>query len=620
MIRAVLLAAALLAGFQDPKPAARVDLAGDALPDGAIARLGTKRWRTPGRVWSLAFGKDARSLLVGAGTTLLLWDVEKNQRVRAFPGHRGVVGSIALHPDGERALTGAGDGTMALWNLKTGERLRSFTGHEGRVWTAALSKDGSLALSAGMDGSIGLWKTDTGERTQTLKAHKGSVNCAVFLDGDTRILSGGADGRLILWDAATGAKLKSVPAHAGEISGLSVGPDGKTIVTTSGKLIPGDEPETNEGTMAVWDLESGRRRKLIRHRAGFLWSAFAGDARTVIAACADRSAALWDLESGDALQTFEGLGDRTHPIAVRDGIVAIGDGTAVALFDASTGKRRFDVPGHSDSVGGVGFLPDGRAVTAGADGWIALWEASTGRRVRMIDTGALEFGSLALSATGQLALTGGWRAAPSLWNLETGALVRTFEGRSARGVVLGPKTAVTGLLDGSVLVSDLDTGTPVRRWKGSVSGAVALRPDGKLALVPAAPKSAAVIDVETGQQVRALDGHGRDVLCMAFAPDGSRAATGGGDGFILLWDGDCAKETGRLEAGAPVRALAFGPNGLLAAGHGSGVSVWDAAGKRLASFQGHSGGVTSVAIDSAGRRVLSGSGDTTALVWEIPAR
>src|SRR5688572_7776522 len=429
MIRAVLLAAALLAGFQEPKPAARVDLAGDALPEGAVARLGTRRWRTPGRVWSLAFGKDNRTLLVGAGTTLLSWDVEKNQRRRAFQGHRGVVGSIAVHPDGDRALTGAGDGTMALWNLASGERIRSFTGHEGRVWTAALSKDGSVALSAGMDGTIGLWKTETGERTQTLRGHKGSVNCAVFLDRDTRILSGGADGRLILRDAATGGRLKSVEAHAGEISCIAIGSDGKTIVTTSGRLIPGDEAEQTEGAIAVWDLESGRRRKLIRNRAGFLWAVFAADTRTLIAGCADRSAALWDLDSGTPIQTFEGLGDRTHPIAVRDGIVAIGDGTAVALFDANTGKRHFDVPGHSDAVGGVAFLPDGRAVTAGADGWISLWESSTGKRVRMIDTGALEFGSLSLSPSAPPRPTGGWRGPPSRLNRQSGGQGRAVCGR-----------------------------------------------------------------------------------------------------------------------------------------------------------------------------------------------
>lgn len=617
MIR--VLIAALLVLPQEPK---RVDLAGDSLPEGAVSRLGTRRWRTPGRVWSLAFGKDGRTLLVGAGTTLLLWDLEKNERVRAFQGHRGVVGSIALHPDGARALTGAGDGTMALWNLEGGNRIRSFAGHEGRVWSVALSKDGSTALSAGMDGTLGLWNVETGERIRTFKGHRGAAMGAAFVKGESQVLSVGVDGRLILWDASTGERLKSVEAHRDEISGLAISPDGRTAVTTCGRIIPAEGPEPAEGSLAAWDIESGRRLRLITGRAGFLWAAFMPDGKNVIASCADRSAAIWDLETGARQLNFDGLGDRTHPVAIRDGVAAIGDGTSVATFDANSGKRRFDVPGHSDGVGGVGFMPDGRAVTAGADGWIAIWDPESGRRVRAIDTGALEFGSLAMSADGKQALTGGWRSPVSLWNLESGERIQQFAGYSARGLAFGPGTVAAGLLDGRILVWDSETGLRMRELPGDAAGIFAVRPDGKRALIPVAPKSSGWVNYATGDLLGRVDAHGRVVTSMAFSPDGAMAATGGQDGFVYLWNGEGGeeKEKARLEAGSAVRALAFGPRGLLAAGHSTRVTVWDApTGRLLATFQGHGGGVTSVAIDRDGRRVISGSGDTTAMVWKIPA-
>ena len=613
----LLVAMILVSALQEPKPAARADLAGDPLPEGAISRLGTRRWRTPGRVWSLAFGKDGRTLLVGAGTTLLLWDLEKNDRRQVFQGHRGVVGSIALHPDGVRALTGAGDGTLALWNLEEGRRIRSFTGHEGRVWSVALSKDGSTALSAGMDGTLGLWNVESGERTRTFKGHRGAATGAAFVKGETQVLSVGVDGRMILWNAATGERLKSVDAHRDEISGLALSPDGRTAVTTCGRLLPAEGPEPAEGSLAAWDIESGRRTGFIKGRAGFLWAAFTPDGKNVVASCADRSAAIWDLESGARLLTFEGIGDRTHPIAIRDGLAAIGDGTSVALFDANTGKRRFDVPGHGDGVGGVGFMPDGRAVTAGADGWISIWDPDSGRRVRAIDTGALEFGSLALSPDGSRAFTGGWRAPASLWNLETGECVRRFDGASARGVAFGPGTVAAGHLDGRVVVWNAESGARLLEFAGSASGTLAVRPDGKRALIPFG-KTPAIVDLETGTVLRRLDGHAREVTSLAYDTDGSTLATGDADGRIILWDGEGEKEKGRLEAGSAVRAIAFGPRGLLAAGHSTRVTVWSA-GRLLATFQGHGGGVTSVAIDRDGRRVISGSGDTTAIVWKIPA-
>jgi WD40 repeat protein len=489
------------------------------------------------------------------------------------------------------------------------------------VWTVAVSKDGATALSAGMDGTLGLWNVETGERTRTLKGHEGAAMGAAFVKDGAHVLSGGADGRLILWDAATGARLKSVEAHRGEISGLAISPDGRTAVTTCGRMIPVEGAGRADGGMAMWDLESGRRLRHIPGRAGFLWAAFMPDGKSAIAGCDDRTAALWDLESGDRIQAFEGLGDRTHPVAIRDGVVAIGDGTAVALFDANTGKRRFDVAGHSDAVGGVGFLPDGRAVTAGADGWISIWDARTGRRSRTIDTGALEFGTLAVGPDGRRVLSGGWKSPVELWDLESGASLRRFEGLSARGLGVGSGVIVAGLLDGRVISWDFETAVPLRQFAGAASGAVAVRPDGKLGLIPAGPKSAAVIDLTSGAILRKLEGHDREVTSMAFSADGALAATGGADGRVIVWDGDGAKESKRFETGSPVRALSFGPGGLLAAGNSGGVTVWDAAsGARLASFKGHAGGVTSVAIDGAGKRVISGSGDTTAIVWELPAR
>ena len=107
---------------------------------------------------------------------------------------------------------------------------------------------------------------------------------------------------------------------------------------------------------------------------------------------------------------------------------------------------------------------------------------------------------------------------------------------------------------------------------------------------------------------------------MAFSPEGA-AVTGGADGLVLVWDKEGGKETGRLTIGSRIGALASGPRGLLAVGHSTGLSIWNApAGRPIADFRGHSAPVTSVAIDAPGRRAISGSSDTTAIVWEIPAR
>src|SRR5438093_708730 len=66
-----------------PQPRPRVDLHGDPLPDGAVARLSTTRWRL--HESPLTFSPDGRYALVVGETTRLV-DAATGNTVRVFPG------------------------------------------------------------------------------------------------------------------------------------------------------------------------------------------------------------------------------------------------------------------------------------------------------------------------------------------------------------------------------------------------------------------------------------------------------------------------------------------------------------------------------------------------------
>ncbi|WP_238537648.1 hypothetical protein, partial [Zavarzinella formosa] len=71
-----LLMIALSAGAE-PGPAPReirTDLHGDRLPVGAIARLGTVRWRPDGAARSLAFGPGDKTIFSCTNRELVEWD------------------------------------------------------------------------------------------------------------------------------------------------------------------------------------------------------------------------------------------------------------------------------------------------------------------------------------------------------------------------------------------------------------------------------------------------------------------------------------------------------------------------------------------------------------------
>lgn len=69
--------------------------------------------------------------------TVRLWDVQSGECVRIFIGHRSMVLSLAMSPDGRYMASGDEDGTIMMWDLSTGRFITPLIGHTSCVWTLA---------------------------------------------------------------------------------------------------------------------------------------------------------------------------------------------------------------------------------------------------------------------------------------------------------------------------------------------------------------------------------------------------------------------------------------------------------------------------------------------------
>src|SRR5262249_46813679 len=97
-------------------------------------------------------------------------------------------------------------------------------------------------------------------------------------------------------------------------------------------------------------------------------------------------------------------------------------------------------------------------------------------------------------------------------------------------------------------------------------------------------------------------------------------ATGGMAGPVCLWDAATGKLLRPFEGQQSWAGhLAFSEDGrtLISGGGDFSASLWEVAtGKERARFAGHRAAVRAVAL-SRGRRLASGSEDTTILVWDV---
>ncbi len=243
-----------------------------------------------------------------------------------------------------------------------------------------------------------------------------------------------------------------------------------------------------------------------------------------------------------------------------------------------------------------------------------------------------------IDPTGTLVAFGGHDQTLRLWHLERQRIEcqRPLPATGAEGA--GVKNWIGGLAfgpEGDVLVSGSDDGV-VRRWR--VSGC---EPEAELGRhlkkvtglaaaggwVVSGGNDGAVkllsIDGEAAFDLGELPGGVRSV---AASGDGRRAAAGGFDGTIEVWDLERRAPVGRVARrhDGAVTALALSADGrFLASGSGDGVAplrLWDLespAPERSLEAPPHAGLVSSLAFSGDGTVLASGSRSGEIRVWKV---
>jgi hypothetical protein len=342
-------------------------------------------------------------------------------------------------------------------------------------------------------------------------------------------------------------------------------------VSPSGASDPSG-PSAGLGTLAGRTIAPGKPALLgaLLGRGGAVTAcAVTPDSRRVLAAYADRTLKLWELETGRLVSTLTGHLGVVEGCAIspdgRRAISASADRT-LRVWDLRTGAELATLEGHGDAVEACAITPDGRrAVSASADTTLKLWDLETGAELATLEGHGDAVEACAISPDGRWIASASADATLKIWDLETGAELATFRGHNhtvaSCAITPDGRHVVSGSADHTLKVWDVGTGRVTTTLKGH-TGAVAscaVAPEGRSVYSASADTTLKIWDLDTGRTVTTLDGHARPVTCCAVTPDGRRLISGSTDSTLQVWGLD-GRRTSTLPGGTrpPTTGVAHG--------------------------------------------------------------
>ncbi|HEY8503550.1 MAG TPA: sigma factor-like helix-turn-helix DNA-binding protein [Gemmataceae bacterium] len=405
-----------------PAPAAaevrRLDRFGDPLPVGAIARMGSIRWRhADDFLPHIDVAPSPTGQLVATASRgergngmVRVWDLSDGRQVSEFPREDTLSGGdLRFTPDGSRLMFLGDRGVVRFHDPRTGNVLAeskplvekddvriAFGTRRYSATSHVLTSDGGWVVTR--DSGKLILAEITSDPVAT--PHRVELDTPpdfrlsdFACDGNTltTYTHGKASGwkpLILCWDVRTGRLVRKTLIQTrsnGHVVASSR--DGRRVVTWRYDVPPDD-------VVRVWDTETGAEVVGLEGaaRRGYGYFRFSPDGNRLVTTVnrteTARTAIVWELDRGKVIARVDLPGWADQLFLSPEGktlLAASFPGMMFGTWDLATGRRLSPVTGHESSVRHLAFTPDGTTLlTASTDPEerVTAWDAATGQKLR----------------------------------------------------------------------------------------------------------------------------------------------------------------------------------------------------------------------------------------------
>jgi WD40 repeat protein len=623
----------------------RYDVYGDPLPHGAVARLGTARWRHDGTVHQLVFSPDDKILAAG-GSETILYEATTGKELRRLPvsPHGKWGNALWFSPDGKRLVV-AGNKEISFWDVASGklERSQPLDDRARGTLSVCISPNGKLMARACEGDQAFLIDVATGKLLRQMGGHRASIYGLAFSPDNSLLALGTLEPSVQLWDVNTGKLLRGINHHGDQfVFGVAFSPDGKIIASGSRDFI------------ILSEVASGKELGRLQTKKSAEGLMFSPDGKTLLSWGEEGAVKIWDVQKHKIRFASTGrFGDGRSLAMSHDGktmIQATYPGSTLCVWDVAVGKELFtEFEGHDTAVNCVAFSPDGKAlVSVGDKQQLRTWDVKSGKALGTWKESAR---SLSFSPDGtKLALVPAYESVIRVKDFATGKtdlqipvkdVDYVWRASFARGgkllVSVDSNRSLGGTPKGTarLVVWDPGAGLQLRKLPlpDVIPESLAVTRDGRWAFVGDTGGVLQGCNLEASRVAQVLPGaHRQAIVALALSSDDRLLLSGSYDRQVRLWERITGKEIFTFQGHQrALAAVAFSPNGRLAASAGGNpahpypasdpqkIRLWDTmTGKALLQFQGHDMDVTSLEFSPDGSLLASGLQNATVLVWAVP--